>query len=145
MDNSVIIVLVTKSSCIDTIISQIIERHTETESDRQSQNSCKIREADDTGDERKEITYTSNRNKCDPARKLHLNAVPEFRESDITPYKQDQGNADKCLHGRFWELRQLFFKIVRKCNRHHDRTESRKERQESVCILTVHNENRCVS
>ena len=76
MDNSVVIVLISESARIDTVISQIIERHTEAESDRKRQNCRNIRDIDNAGDEREEISCAGYGDKSDPARKLHLEAVP---------------------------------------------------------------------
>ena len=54
MDDPVIVVLITEPACVDTVISQIVESHTEAESCRKCENSRKIRETDDSGNEREE-------------------------------------------------------------------------------------------
>ena len=59
-------------------LDEVINVMQQAEADRKSKDRCKIREVDNTCDKREEITCTSYRNKSDPARKLHLDAVPEL-------------------------------------------------------------------
>ena len=145
MDYPVTVILITELARIDPVISEEIERHSEAETDRKRYNSRCIRDVDNACNKRKEIACTGNEYKCNTARKLGFEFISDGRESEETPDEQEQRYGDQCMYHIDRHIRKRILKIVRKRDRKHYRSESRKERKESVRILTVHDKYRRVS
>ena len=70
MDNPVTVILVSELACIDPVIPEKIDRHSEAETDRQCYYRSHIRDVDDTCNEGKEITCTRYEDKSNAAGEL---------------------------------------------------------------------------